>query len=55
MTVLILFVAFTALLGAAAAAGWSYDSRDPEYGLGRIIDAHRHRRDAGTLWPTRPS
>ncbi len=41
MTAVILFLALTALLGLASIAGFTYDSRDPEYSLGRVIHS-RH-------------
>lgn len=38
MTGFIVFVVLVAALGLAAYLGWLPDSRDPEFGLGPIID-----------------
>jgi hypothetical protein len=38
MTAIIVFVVLLAALGAAVLLGWTADSRDPDYGLGPIID-----------------
>jgi hypothetical protein len=42
MVAIIVFVVLLALLGAAVFAGRTADSRDPEYGLGRVIDPPVH-------------
>ena len=44
MTAIAIFLLLTALLGVASARGWTRDSRDPEYSVGRLIDT---RSDAG--------
>ena len=38
MVALIVFMVLLAALGVAAYLGRTADSRDPDYGLGRIID-----------------
>ena len=42
MIAIIVFVVILAALGAAVLAGWVADTRDPEYGLGLVIDPPVH-------------
>jgi hypothetical protein len=37
----LLFVAFLVLLGVAVMLGYTVDSRDPEYSLGKVLTAVR--------------
>jgi hypothetical protein len=48
----LIFLAFLIALGIASALGWTYDSRDPEFGLGRVISPREPKASdvvAGTL------
>ena len=45
MTALAIFLLVTALLGVASARGWTHDSRDPDYSLGRLIAPRAHQGD----------
>jgi hypothetical protein len=38
MAVVLFLVAFLIACGLASAMGWTADTRDPDYSLGRIID-----------------
>lgn len=43
MTTLIVLGALILLVGLAALCGWTVDSRDPDFDLGRIIDGPPNR------------
>jgi hypothetical protein len=40
MATLIVLLALTVIIGLAAFRGWTNDSRDDDFGVGRIIDWH---------------
>lgn len=41
MTALIIFLAIFVLAGLASALGWTPDSRDPRFTVGRLLDSPR--------------
>jgi hypothetical protein len=45
MAVLLVLVLLTAALGVAVVLGWTYDSRDTEYSLGKVITPHTRPTD----------
>jgi hypothetical protein len=52
MVALLVLVAFLIFLGVASALGWTYDSRDPEFGLGLVVkprESNAPTTVAGTL------
>jgi hypothetical protein len=40
MAVVLVLIGLFAVLGIAAALGWTPDTRDPEYSLGRVTRPH---------------
>jgi hypothetical protein len=53
MTALLVFVVVLAALGAASLLGWTVDSTDPDFALGRLIGHHPRAADAASS-PAQP-
>lgn len=49
MAAIVVFVLLVAALGVAVVKGWTADSRDSEYGLGRVIAQVGVRRPASIV------
>jgi hypothetical protein len=48
MTALLVFVVVLAAFGAASLLGWTVDSRDQDFALGRLIGHHPRVADAAS-------
>jgi hypothetical protein len=53
MTELMIFVVVLAALGVASMLGWTVDSSDPDFSLGRLIGHHPRAADAASR-PAQP-
>lgn len=47
MAAALILLGLIALLGVLSVMGWTVDTRDPEYGLGRVISHARRPADRG--------